>query len=332
MKLEDIIKKIENDLINNKLYFKHSDLLIVGENTSGKSKIIKEVVKGLMENKVSVYVIDSCNRNIIITEEDEQNIFDTFENLDLEMVVTERLKDKNFNNIDIFDGKLEIEIALNEIIKNFELYKELFNDIINITLEKRKKEAGRDLDYFLSKNEEKIPEEIYVNGEHLNVASDSQHAMMRILMEVNFAYQRGCRIIFIDEFDINLDHKNSADFINKLKDKYNDARFIIAAHSIYTVLNIDSFDVLKIIKKYDNVDENMCINFDSRDLDNVEIIDRKIFGSSDKQNDIDILLSETLKSILSGVEIDSDVKQKIEALTNLSIRQKVVYEYIKERL
>lgn len=331
MKLEDIIKKIEEDLINDKLYFKHRDLLIVGENTSGKSKIIKEVVKYLMENKVPVYFIDSCNRNII-TKERERDIVYTFEKLDIEQVITERLKEKNFNKIDIFDGDSGIETALNEIIKNFELYEKLFNEIINITLEKRKKEEGKDLDYFLSKDEERIDEEIYVNGEHLNIASDSQHAMMRILMEVNFAYQRGCKIIFIDEFDINLDYKNSADFINKLKDKYNDARFVIAAHSIYTVLNIDSFDVLKILKKYDTVDQNLCINFDSRDLDNVEIIDRKIFGSRENKNDIDILLSEALKFILSGVKIDRDVRKKIEALTDLSIRQRVVYEYIKERL
>ena len=322
MKLDYIIEKIKNDLINNKLYFNHFDLLIVGENTSGKSKIIKEVVKKLKENSVLVYFIDSCNRNII-TKRSE--LFDTFEKLDIKLVVEERLKDQNFNKIDIFDGDSGTEIALNEILQNFELYKELFKEILNIKLEKKKEEI-EGLDDLIDE------EEIYVDGENLNIASDSQHAMMSILMEVNFAYQRGCKIIFIDEFDINLDYKNSSNFINKLKEKYHDARFVIAAHSIYTVLNIESFDVLKILKKYNIVDENICINFDSRDLDNVEIIDRKIFGSSEQDNEIDVLLSETLKSILTGIEINSHVKKRIEDLTNLSIRQKVVYEYIKERL
>ena len=98
MKLVEIIEKIVIDLMENKRCFSFKNMLIIGENNSGKSKIIKEVLKKII-GKEWIYFIDSCNRDIVVSQKD---IVSSFNDLDIVEVAKRRIDDKYFNKLDTF--------------------------------------------------------------------------------------------------------------------------------------------------------------------------------------------------------------------------------------
>lgn len=72
MKIIEIKKKIRKDLKENNLFFKHKNLIIVGENGSGKSSLLKDIIKKTNDTRVGsgkIYFIDSTNRKIISNTE-----------------------------------------------------------------------------------------------------------------------------------------------------------------------------------------------------------------------------------------------------------------------
>lgn len=328
MNVSKLIEKIIESILNEENYYKYEHLLIVGENNSGKSKILKSVIKGVKSK--NVYFIDSCNRKIVT----ERNNFNTFSDISINDITEKRIEDKYFNKLDVFTDNYGGEIVLNELIDNIEKYNNLFQEILGISacikensyqLEQKQGMEGTEINIVDSKNDISV----YIDGTELELLSDAQQSMIRILMELNFAYNQGCRMIFIDEFDMNLDHINSADFIEKLKKKYVDAKFIVSAHSLYTVLGANNFDIVKIIKKYEKIEENLFTIFDSNELDNIEIIDKKLFRRNYIENELDIKLSNILKHAILGQDVNID---ELGQRSDLSLRQRVIYDFIAERV
>lgn len=330
MNVEGVIEDLIETLIKDKNYFKYKDILIVGENNSGKSKIIKEIIKRLKDEdnfKNKLYFIDSPNRKILT----ERTGFSDFSKLKLEEIVDARVQNKNFNKKDVFTDSYGSEVILNEIIEHFDDYLELFKKVldINLSIEKFNYELNQNgVSESLNITDDKDGTKIYLDEEELDIVSDARQSMIRILMEINFAFKQGCKCILIDEFDMNLDYINAGKFIEKLKDIYPGIRFIITAHSIYTILGANDIDVIKIVKGYEKIEDNECILFDGNDLDNIEIIDKKIFVRAFKENTTDTILSEMLKNCI----LQKDVDLNNLDINKLSFRQKVVYDFISERI
>lgn len=319
MRLSETIDKIMNAIHEEKNFFEHRNILLVGENISGKSKTIAKIVKELFDRKEPVYYICSWNRKIINKRTELKK---TFKDISPEKIVETRLCDNYFNE-DIFCDDLGIELTMNEIYMNPQKYTELFREYLKLEISTVTNNQGINL---------MICEDILlVNKHNFEQLSDAQVSMMRLLMEINYAYEQKCKYIFIDEFDINLDHKNSGAFLEWLKSKYENIIFIVSAHSLYTILELRDFDIVKIIKSYTNVEDNFCVFFDSNDLDNVDIIDKKLFYNNFNPNELDELISSSLKCILSNVPVNDD---DIETLENASLttRQKVVLDFIRQRM
>ncbi|NFG03104.1 hypothetical protein FCV36_12490 [Clostridium sporogenes] len=324
MNVNSLIEDIKETISEDKVYYNHKHILIIGANNSGKSKIIKNVIRDLKEQKI-LYFIDSPNRTITT----ERTEFRTFSDLTIDEIVKKRIQDKYFNKVDIFTDSFGNEIVLSELFDNFEEYRKLFREILGIEIHIEKNKLQPDNgEQSLNIVDIKDGQTIYFGDNELELISDAQHSMIRILMELNFAYKSGCRVIFIDEFDMNLDYINAGDFIEKLKERYPELRFIISAHSLYTVLGANNFDIIKIIKKYETVGDNPYVRFDSNDLDNTEIIDKKLFRRDYLENDVDIILSNSLKNAILGKTVDISELNKLD---NLSIRQKVIHDYILKR-
>lgn len=330
MNVKSVTKNLIEILTNDKNYFKYKNILIVGENNSGKSKIIKDIIKGLKDEdnfKGKLYFIDSPNRRILT----ERINFVDFSKLKLDEIVDARIQDKNFNKRDIFTELYGSEVILNEIINHLDDYSKLFKEVldINLRIEKSNYELNQnEVANHLNITDDKDGTKIYLDNEELEIVSDARQSMIRMLIEVDFAFKQGCKCILIDEFDMNLDYVNAGKFIEKLKDIYPNVRFIITAHSIYTILGANDIDVIKIVKSYGNIGENECILFDGNDLDNIEIIDKKIFVRAFKENKVDITLSNMLKNCI----LQKNVELNNLDINKLSVRQKVVYDFISERI
>ena len=67
-------------------------------------------------------------------------------------------------------------------------------------------------------------------------------------------------------------------------------------------------------------------------MDNVDIIDKKLFNSSYHSSNVDDQLSSNLKCILSNIPIKNSEIGKIKESGNLTTRQKVVLDFIEKRM
>lgn len=320
MNVKQVIDTILKSITNEENFFRYRDMILIGENTSGKSNIIKGAIKGLKFK--DVYLIDSNNRVIPIKRGLIGDEFDKFKVMDL---VKCRIKKDYFNKKDVFSDDSEGEVILGELIKNNAKYKRLFKDILDIEME------YQDSNDFV---EDEV-EQIYIDGSNLAEISSGIQSMLRILMEVNFAYEHNCKTIFIDEFNCNLDYEASSELFIKLRKNYPNIRFIITSHDIYTLKGVDNADIVRVYKGYEEPEKNICEFFDSNDLENLEMIDRKLFtgtNNRNQKNEKDILIGNALKAVVSGKEITEDEKKQLEDMDELTLRQSVVKEFIFERV
>ena len=320
MIVQDVVNLIKKSIINKTNFYQYKDMIIIGENTSGKSKMLKDSIKALINE--GAYFIDCKNRVIPTTR---GLMADEFNKFKVSEIVGIRIKKDNFNKKDIFSIQSDSEVVLEELIKNNNKYKKLFKEVLDIEMEYEEPVS------FV--NDEL--EQIYINSDNLREISSGIQSMLRILMEVNFASENMCKVVFIDEFNTNLDHKTSSEYFMKLRKKYSNIRFIITTHNIYTLRGVDNADVIKIYKDFEKPEDNSCEIFDSNDLDNLEVIDRNLFSGTTERNgkdEKDILLSNALKIFLSSGTLDDGIKDTLKSISNLTLRQNIVYNYIFERV
>lgn len=326
MKISDVVKLVYDSINENRNFYWHMDMVIVGENRAGKSNLLKEIIKKLGFNKV--YLIDDKNRCIPSSRGLSSDKLDKFDACE---IVKFRIDEDNFNKRDVFSDKDGSEVILEELISNKDKYIYLFKEVlgINLTMPEESHENSTEV-IDIAKEINDIAEEIMIDKCSLSQISSGVQSKLRILMEVNYAYEKGYKVVIIDEFNTNLDFKNSYLFFQQLKTRYNNIRFIITSHSIYTVKGIENIDVIKIYKQYEDIYDNPCEAFDGDDLDNLEIIDKKLFGGAKKINEKDIELSNCLKNIISNKDISENEKEMLNKLGDLTPRQKIVCDYIKK--
>lgn len=318
MKISEVMNRVYDSIIESRNFFWHMDMVIVGENRAGKSNLLKDIIRKVGFDKA--YFIDDKNRCIPSIRGLSSDKFDKF---DASEVVEVRFDENNFNKYDVFSSDSGSEVVLEELISNKSKYIELFKEVLNINLVIPEEASEGDIEV------NDIVEEIFFDKTNLMKISSGVQSKLRILMEVNYAYEKGYKVVIIDEFNTNLDFKNSYLFFKQLKSKYNDIRFIITSHSIYTVKGIENIDVIKIYKQYENIYDNPCETYDGDDLDNLEIIDKKLFGGANKVNEKDIELSNCLKNVITNKDISENEKKMINEIEDLTPRQKIVCEYIK---
>ena len=327
MNVQDVICLIVQSVNEGKHFFKYKDMILIGENTSGKSKIIKESIKKMQhDDAYDAYFIDSNNR-VILTDNTQLLLNDEFSKFKVKDLVQCRIKKDYFNKKDVFSDDSGGEIILGELINHHDKYTDLFLEVLDINMVYEKSEES---DFV---NDE--VEQIYINGTNLREISSGIQSMLRILMEVNFAYENKCKVVFIDEFNSNLDYNASSDFFIKLRCRYPEMRFVISSHDIYTLKGVNNADVVRVYKGYEKVEENLCEFFDSDDLDNMEMIDRKLFNGTTDRNqkkEEDIILGNLLKKIIVEDDISGEEKECLRSMSNLTLRQKLVKNFIFERI
>ena len=309
MEYREKIDKIVEEIIKI-----NEDVIIVGDNSSGKSDILKSVIKNLPQSEC--YYIDSSNRVF-----EYKNTLDTGNNLPkTENVLKVRLEEENFNLKDSFGNGGNIE-------RYYSIYKTKFLGLINEFLEKDiiiEEESGINLEKVLK-----------VDGEIYEYLSNGYQAIFRIFLELIYATEinKNIKTIIIDEITEFLSVKNEAKILNFLREKFPNIRFIVTTHSEDIISNTPNTRLVIIT-------ENNSEILDGDDFQtNTEI--RRVFSNlffndreekdEKKKVEVESLLRKLYNKKLFGEWAikDEEEIEKLEAF-DLTNSQKLLLKNIKE--
>lgn len=311
---QNMLIDISNKIINNQFIYENS--IIIGDNSSGKSEILKKILEESIEG---YYFIDSINRSFDYEKVGKENNFeDTYLN-----ILNKRLEEDKFNLEDSFDifrtgiGNIE-NLYYNYQDKLLKLIKEFLEIDLSINLEKNKIIGER-------KN-------VYINGEKGNLSNGYQ-AIIRIFLEVLYFYDNVSeknidKVIVIDEINEFLSVKNEQKILSFLSDKFPNLKFIVTTHSADIIASADNFNIIAI------GDNNYKI-LDSNDFNtntDVREIFESLYGRKEEQeSDLEV----SLRNLLSLKITDNWGEKEELELKNinskeLSISQKLLLKQIKE--
>lgn len=248
MELKRAIEKLIGDCNNSERdFYKHKNLILVGENAIGKSKLIKELVNESlkMENK-TIYYIDPLNR--VLSEDingGNTAVTKKLDSLQLDEIVSHRLRRGIFTRKDEFsDGNPGSAVALTAIkddVQGDKHYCNLFKEFWNMELESVTVGEG-----VLACDTVKVK-----NGGEIQDLSSSESAKLRILLEVDFAISKlEVDTIIIDEFDEFFSEETLIDFVSKLLSYYSATKFIFVIHSLPSIVALDDIDIALICDEH----------------------------------------------------------------------------------
>ena len=289
--------------------------MIIGENSSGKSLLLKEFIEKIGIGR-EIYFIDAVNRSF-----DVKKVINSHSRLENKATVLEnRLKDMYFNLLDTFSCYGTQTECIEMIYYRYEekiqsLFFKLTGDKFTILLDSISGEVN------------------FGNGQGL--LSSGYQAIVRILIELLY-YQDVLMPdekskkywLVIDEIDEFLSPRYSAEIFEFLKREFPWGRWLIATHSCDLIANTKDANLIML---YDTEYEVRDID-DYSSVSEVQIIFRRLF---DRQvildHETDNILRRLFNNKISNAWSDSDETCLNElADTRLSASQRVILRQIQE--
>lgn len=320
--LIDAIDIIYSAIKTERNFEKHNNLIITGNNSTGKTKLIKEIMKKSINSTPDlIYYIGAKNRNI--SEVPGAGLHMTLADQDPKAVIKVRLDDGSVGSDLFTETDRGGTVAFFELFDNIEKYNELYTMFFGISITKSKVADKRIGASFSIKINEKCD---------ITKVSESEAAKMRILMEVNYAYECGFQAVIIDEFDSYFEMYNLINFLNMLLEKYK-LRFIFIIHSLETLVRLESIDVALIDEGIGGtVDENRVTFLDADDVTQIGQVQRLrsalISTKNVEENNLEAGVSSIVKTGKLNHKFLENFK-KIER-SKLKAKDKILYDYILE--
>ncbi|MCY6483797.1 hypothetical protein OW763_05470 [Clostridium aestuarii] len=311
---QTMLMEIKNKILNKEL--KHRNTIIVGDNSSGKSEILKQL---LVKQEKGYYFIDSVNRNFNYEKVSMADDLDqTYKS-----VVKYRLNENNFNLVDTFDL---YKAGIGVIEKVYFNYHEELKVMLKNFL---------DIDFEITLKKDKIMGEkkvLDIKDGIENISSGYQ-AIIRLFLElIYFENSLGSNImnpvVVIDEINEFLSTKNEGKILPFLINTFLNMNFVVTTHSADVVASsIDCNIIVLTENNYECLDGN-----DFSSITDVREIFEKIYNlsSSNEIEDIEITLRNLLNSKISETwtEIEKERLENIDE-TILTNSQKLILNQIK---
>ena len=311
MKYVNMLNKISNLIKKSR----NKNWIIIGDNSSGKSELLKKIVS---EWKESIYYIDAVNRYFNISEVNTSNISVDF-GITSKEIVEKRINPERYNLKDSFGENEHIE----RLYPIYQLkLKTLVKEFLNIELSIESEE----LPSVFGKSDAKAK----INGEEVELSNGYQ-ALIRLFSEIIFYTEelKENGIIVIDEVDEFLSPKYSGQILNFLIEKFPNNYFIVSTHSSDLIAN--SYDCTIVALESSNF--SVLDSNDFTSLTEVNMLFNKVLGYTEqpKQSDIDDTLQRffDLKITSNWTEEEESEFNRIE-FEKLTPTQKVIYKQIKE--
>lgn len=305
---QNMLKRLGRILLGGELAYK--DTIIIGDNSSGKSDILREIIQN--SDGYSYYFIDAVNRYFDVKQimpKWEQKISFSKE------INIHRLYEDNFNHKDSFyyggtpkaieDFYLNYADEVNNLMKEF------------LKIEFEIKRGAVDW-------------EVYLDGAKATLSSGYQ-ALLRIFMEVVY-YKNTNKTgtVVIDEIDEFLSVKNCGEIFDFLRQKFSMIHFIVTTHSADLVANTEAANLILLQEGEFEVLDAGDFSGISQVYDIFEAVFERNSEKSQK-DEIDDKLRIFLNNKMSGIWEDEDEKRLHDMKKqNLTKAQKMVIKQIEE--
>ena len=300
----------------------HKNSIIIGDNSSGKSEILKKLVN---INNSRYYFIDTINRTFDVekifnsaTELQNYNnvLCDSHENVSIY-----RIQEDIFNLKDSFSmyGKGAGGYIESIFIKHFDELKELVEEFLEIKIEIKKVKFG----IFSEKD-------ILVIDEEIQNLSNGYQAIIRLFLEILYVKNNNDKnniTIVIDEIDEFLSPKNKAKILPFITKKFPEFSWIVTTHSANVISNAKDYNLI-ILKEnnYEFLDSNDFIT-----ITDVQEVFKALYDK--KRNDEKCNIDSVLRRLLSfkitdkWSEVEEQDLQKIKK-HKLSNSQRLILHQI----
>ncbi len=301
---QEMLKRLNDILLKDQLEYK--DTIIIGDNSSGKSDVLKNLIQSDKEGKY--YFIDDVNRYFDVSQITSNQVQNTVYS---QAINETRINEKHFNQEDSF-YYCGTPWAVEGFYANYS--------------DELKKMMDEFLDIDLNIQRGKLGWEIYVDSELVNLSSGYQ-AVMRIFIEIlYFADTKGTGVIVIDEIDEFLSVKNSGRILQYLRKTFPNLRFIVTTHSADLIANAEDINLILLSgSEFEILDAN-----DFSSISQVYDIFESVFeqkSDNDKEK-TDTILRILLNNKMSGVWGDEEEsrlqylkKRRITKAQKLIIKQ-----------
>lgn len=305
---QNMLIRLSRILLEGKLPY--NDTIIIGDNSSGKSDILKKMIED--SDGSSYYFIDAVNRYFdiaqIMSKWEQEILFSKEINI-------HRLKEDNFNHKDSFyyggtpkaveDFYINYADELNELMKEF----------LDIQFEIKRGTVGW---------------EVYIDGEKETLSSGYQ-ALLRLFIEIVY-YEKTKKIgiVVIDEIDEFLSVKNCGEIYGFLRKKFPALNFVVTTHSADLVANTENANLILLQNGEFEVLDSGDFSSISQVYDIFEAVLERDGEKSEKEK-IDDRLRALLNNKISGVWESEDEKKLADVKNqNLTKAQKLIIKQIEE--
>lgn len=293
----------------------YKDTIIIGDNSSGKSLLVRQLM-GKLVNKKEAYFIDAVNRVF-----DVAKITKSIERPELkETIIETRIQDLYFNIQDSFNCYGTMTERVEQIYSAFEdkvqvLFQKLVNDEFKILYGNP---SG----------------EVQFN-EGIGLLSSGYQAMVRILLELTYYDEMGIKkeqfsdaTVVIDELDEFLSPRYASKIFGFLRDNFSRVHFVITTHSIDLVVAAQDANIIILSENgYEVIDSN-----DYNSFSEVQRIFQQVFGwYNSPQMETESILRQLMNNKINQAWSDNDEKKLLELKKEkLTASQKLIYRQIME--
>lgn len=307
---QNMMNELSDMILKHRLQYDNT--IIIGNNSSGKSELLKNVLlKAGFENW---YLIDSVNRYFSVGQ-----IFKmSGEASELQFskkIVEHRLMPDNYNLKDTF-YYMGVPTAIENFYFEFEdSIKNLMRQFLGVELTVVQSEVGY---------------KVYLDNVESALSSGYQ-ALIRIFMEMEYISRTmKSGFVIIDEIDEFLFAYNSANILHFLRRKYSGFSFIVTTHSADLIANAEAANIILLSESTYELLDAGDFNSVSQVYNIFDSVFVKIRDIDDAER-IDTCLRRLLNNKVAGIWEETDQKELglIKEL-NLSKVQKVLVRQIEE--
>lgn len=292
---------------------KYSDTILVGDNSSGKSELLRRFTNEMLKNK-NVYFIDAVNRNFSVQAISKTERLPVYK----EYIIKTRLDEEHFNIKDSFNcygtQTERIEMIYNLFEKEVQ---DLFYELTGTRFQ-----ALPDI---------KTGEVEFAQG--VGLLSNGYQALIRILLELLYYRETQKndvqkKWIIIDELDEFLSPRYAGIIWGFLKEKFPEFHFIITTHSCDLVANAkDANLIILTLSDFEVWDVN---DYDTNS--SVQIIFDRVFGVREqKKDEMFYVLRNLFSKKMNGAWSEYEEKQFAAIdVQKLTASQTLIYKQIQE--